>query len=450
MKKTLAILMVFMFVMSTACVTSAAAPFSAVPADHWSYKAVGDLAKAGIIVVYGDGTFHSERLLTRYEMAIIVANAMTNADKADPQQKALIEKLTSEFSVELDKLGVGPSKAAEKAPEKAPEKPRMTISATQQFFVANSSVQAGTVGAYPTGPLANQTFVGERLRLYFNAADTENRFLLNARLYQARSNEQRSGAESVAGTSNAALFDRYWLTAKDIFGGTVDVGKQGLYLGKGAFVGWSGQADFVGYTNKSGITTTRIGEGNLSGYGGTGEISFAQVFFKPDSSSDFGLLYYQDITQHAKIYDVHGTVGLAKGMGLMFEVARNDFAGVRTTGEYVALMSKATACDMVPQNNWTLVNPSKLYDSGWGLSYRHLPAGVSGSGNINSAASFTTILTDSSNVGPNTFNDVNVWGFDYYYVPIKNFQWTLEYNNIKPIHASWHNNYIVSSLTFFF
>lgn len=442
MKNLFITLMVLVFVSSIACVASAAS-FSDIPPDHWAYKAVSDLAKAGIVEGYDDSTFRGEKTLTRYQMAMIVANAMTKVDKADTKQKALIEKLANEFSVELDKLDARLSKVEGKT--------RITFNATQQFFVANTSLKPGKdAGAYPSGTLANQTFVGERLRLNINVPDTENRFILNARLYQARSNEQRSGAESVAGSSNSALFDRYWLTAKNVLGGTVEVGKQGLYLGKGAFIGWSGQADFFGYTNKTNMTTTRIGEGNLSGYGGSGEFTFAQVSFKPDDAYDIGAYYYHNIVSDTKLYGVMGSVAIGNGMGLLFDAARNDYRGVNKSGYYVALMSKSKACDMVPSNNWTLVNPTKLHDSGWGLSYRHLPTGVSGTNNIGSAASFTTILTDSKGVGANIFNDVNVLGFDYYYVPFKNLQLTLEYNNIKPIHDSWHNNYIVSSLTFYF
>ena len=435
MKKTLMIFMVLLFALSIVSVAFAS-PYEDVPPSHWAYKAVTDLSKSGIIEGYKDGTFQGGRTMTRYEMAAIVANAMTKQDKANAEQKALIEKLSNEFSDELQKMDVRLTKVENKT--------RISMTGTQQFFFANSSQAAGTAGGtYTGGALSNNTFSGERLRLMINAADSEDRILLNARLYQSRSNEMKSGAETIA-------FDRYWATVKNVLGGTVDIGKQGLYLGKGAFVGWSGHADFVGYTNKSGALTTRVGEGNLTGYGGNGEISFVQALYKPNPTSDLGVLFYNDNYQLTKLYDVFGSVGIGNGMGFMFEAAKNDHKGIDKTGYYVALMSKATATDMVPQNNWTLVNPSKLHDAGWGVSYRHLPGGVSGPNNIASAASFTTILTDSVGGTVNTFNNVNVYGFDYYYVPIKNFQLVLEYNSIKTIGTSLHNNYYVSSLTFFF
>lgn len=79
-------------------------PFSDVPAKHWSYDAVTKLAQAGVIEGYGDGTFRGDKTVTRYEMAQIVANAMTKSLNAD--QKASVEKLEKEFATELNTMGV--------------------------------------------------------------------------------------------------------------------------------------------------------------------------------------------------------------------------------------------------------------------------------------------------------------------------------------------------------
>lgn len=80
-------------------------PFSDVPAKHWSYNAVTKLANDGILEGYGDGTFRGDKTISRYEMAIIVAKAMSKVDQADASNKALIEKLSNEYANELDKLG---------------------------------------------------------------------------------------------------------------------------------------------------------------------------------------------------------------------------------------------------------------------------------------------------------------------------------------------------------
>ena len=76
----------------------AANPFSDVPAGHWAYDSISKLAAAGVIEGYGDDTFRGDRLMTRYEMAQIVAKAMAKG--------ANVDKLAAEFADELDRLHV--------------------------------------------------------------------------------------------------------------------------------------------------------------------------------------------------------------------------------------------------------------------------------------------------------------------------------------------------------
>ena len=75
----------------------AANPFSDVPAGHWAYDSINKLAAAGVIEGYGDSTFGGDKLMTRYEMAQIVAKAMAKG--------ANVDKLAAEFADELDNLG---------------------------------------------------------------------------------------------------------------------------------------------------------------------------------------------------------------------------------------------------------------------------------------------------------------------------------------------------------
>ncbi|BEU86801.1 hypothetical protein TAMA11512_02650 [Selenomonas sp. TAMA-11512] len=107
MKKTLVSALTTALVVGAASTTFAAAnPFSDVPADHWAYDAVSELASDGIIEGYGDGTYRGQRQITRYEMAQMVAKAMAKSDQADAQTRALIDRLAAEFSDELNNLGV--------------------------------------------------------------------------------------------------------------------------------------------------------------------------------------------------------------------------------------------------------------------------------------------------------------------------------------------------------
>ena len=85
----------------------AANPFSDVPAGHWAYDAVNKLAVEGVVDGYPDGTYGGDKLMTRYEMAQIVAKAMAKG--------ANVDKLAAEFADELDSLGVRVANLEKKA-----------------------------------------------------------------------------------------------------------------------------------------------------------------------------------------------------------------------------------------------------------------------------------------------------------------------------------------------
>ena len=86
MKKTLVSALTTTLVVGAASTTFAAAnPFSDVPADHWAYDAVSQLAADGVIEGYGDTTFRGNQNITRYEMAQMIAKAclLYTSDAAD-------------------------------------------------------------------------------------------------------------------------------------------------------------------------------------------------------------------------------------------------------------------------------------------------------------------------------------------------------------------------------
>lgn len=104
MKKMLAV------VAAAACVAFAAPafaanPFSDVPMHHWAYDAISVLADHGVIEGYPDGTFKGNRPITRYEMSMMVARAMS-AGALSGEDSALVRRLMVEFKDELDGLGV--------------------------------------------------------------------------------------------------------------------------------------------------------------------------------------------------------------------------------------------------------------------------------------------------------------------------------------------------------
>jgi len=95
-----------------------AEPFPDVPLTHWAYDAVEYLASKGLVVGYPDGEFKGDRMLTRYEYAMIIARlerellgetrSIVREELASaglgPQLQALLDQLRSDFQKELDDI----------------------------------------------------------------------------------------------------------------------------------------------------------------------------------------------------------------------------------------------------------------------------------------------------------------------------------------------------------
>lgn len=103
MKKSYLSALTTALIIGAASTTFAAAnPFSDVPAGHWAYDAVTKLASEGIIEGYGDGTFRGNRNITRYEMAQMVAKALSKIDYTlTNTEKAEIQRLLNTSSPNL-------------------------------------------------------------------------------------------------------------------------------------------------------------------------------------------------------------------------------------------------------------------------------------------------------------------------------------------------------------
>lgn len=72
--------------------------FPDVPANHWAYEAVNDMAKRGLVIGYEDGQFKGDRTMTRYEFAMIIERAI---QKAKELNTPIDGRLVDEFKPEL-------------------------------------------------------------------------------------------------------------------------------------------------------------------------------------------------------------------------------------------------------------------------------------------------------------------------------------------------------------
>ncbi len=84
----------------------AANPFSDVSTSDWAYQAISDLSDRGMIEGYPDGTFKGQQNITRYEVAQIVARLMAKEDQMRAEDRAIVDRLASEYGAELQNLGV--------------------------------------------------------------------------------------------------------------------------------------------------------------------------------------------------------------------------------------------------------------------------------------------------------------------------------------------------------
>lgn len=85
---------------------AAANPFSDVAPSDWAYQAVAELADAGLVEGYPDGTFRGGTPITRYEMAQITARLLAKEDRLTPEERAKTDRLAEEYAPELESLGL--------------------------------------------------------------------------------------------------------------------------------------------------------------------------------------------------------------------------------------------------------------------------------------------------------------------------------------------------------
>jgi hypothetical protein len=103
MKKRLALVLVLVL-LASAATTAFASPFADVPADHWAYDSVAELAAAGLIEGYPDGTYGGARMMTRYEAAMVFARALhrLEAQIADNNILPELDKIKAELMAEIE------------------------------------------------------------------------------------------------------------------------------------------------------------------------------------------------------------------------------------------------------------------------------------------------------------------------------------------------------------
>ncbi len=219
MKKSLVLAMAM--ALGVSATAFAANPFTDVPAGHWAYASVAKLAAAGIVNGYPDGTFKGDNLMTRYEMAQIVAKAYAKgAIGAD-------DKLMAEFADELDNLGVRVAKLEKKADN-------VKITGQARFgYKDGHAMDTGSKDKFYSAEL--------RTRLYLSGAINDD-WSYGAMLQ----NTQQLNTNSEESTTS---FRRAFVKG-NVGGATVTAGRQAFTIGEGYVADLTGDAIKVDFGNK--------------------------------------------------------------------------------------------------------------------------------------------------------------------------------------------------------
>ena len=281
----------------------AANPFSDVPAGHWAYDSIAKLAAAGVIDGYGDTTFKGDRLMTRYEMAQIVAKAMAKG--------ANVDKLAAEFADELDALGVRVA---------ALEKKSDNTKITGQIRYSYQSVKQE-----PSDKKTSNARL--RTRLIFTGKVNNNwNYVTRLENNQYFHKKADRSAYDYTGEDDDVKINRAFMTGR-LGGLQVDAGRAALYLADGMIyddtfdgvkVGYGDKVKVGGYYGK--LTESRVNAVDVNdkawGVNASADLSKAVNLFAG----------YDKI--HADLVDENVSITNA---GLKFNITDN----VKLTGAYM-------------------------------------------------------------------------------------------------------------------
>ena len=214
-------------------------PFMDVPASHWAYDAVAQLAARGVISGYPDGTYKGAQPATRYEMASALARALAKVDmeKASKQDVEMLKKLIVEFKDELDALGVKVDKLDDRVKVLEGDIGGWSMSGQLRFDANFGDNEANEWYGddNPATQYGKNQFNLNRYRIF-----------LRKRINETTSFTARIGTPDGGNAGNAAMrWERYYITTKLPYDISFTVGRQnidwegdlGLYNGNDAYVG---------------------------------------------------------------------------------------------------------------------------------------------------------------------------------------------------------------------
>ena len=411
MKKTLVSALTTALVVGAASTTFAAAnPFSDVPADHWAYDAVTQLAADGVIEGYGDTTFRGQQNITRYEMAQMIAKAMARTD-VSASDKALIDKLVAEFSDELNNLGVRVSNL-----ERNADNVKWNGQARYRYWSQRYEQKDGSTKKQnkdqlnfrlePSAEVNNNWHVKARIDAFMNPSKDETSDLTVKRVWAQgdyKNFQVKLGKMPFFSTETAGmLFDDQFSGAQVTFGknlkATLEAGRWDLNSANTQ----SNLHDAAGKTDDDAANYQGIALNGTAGklYGGAAYRHFNSNVFKQTTG-------FEKNTDEANIWSVGAGYTFDKNWNLYGAYAKNEKAESDATAHNIQLNYKGA---------------QKANKGSWGAytAYRYM------GGNVAFAPTYETFLSAG-------VNNVKGWEVGTEYVPFTNVTAAAYYFNGKKL-----------------
>ncbi len=458
-KRTIVSMITSALVIGAASTTFAAAnPFSDVPSDSWAYDAVSKLAADGIINGEGNGAFDGSRTMTRYEMAQIVAKAMTKTD-IDKADKALVDKLAAEFSQELDNLGVRVSSLEKKS---------------------DNVKWGGRLKYYYKGIKDNTASVKDRtndtqyeMRLEPKAFIGNSGWTANARIrYYSNANSANNGGSTNVTNNNGGtdksdtVVDRIFVEGP-LFGATADIGKLHAYadntFGSGMIIDdnisgaqfkWNLGKDKNTYVianagrydyNKTANT------GETSAYDGTGNYKSVEFGYAPKKGLSFLAAYYSLANIESSTF--------AKGINGKMEKTGTDNNNILSAGLGYKFSDKVKLYGLYAKSNvdanstYKGDSQNKAYDMT--LTYGGADLQKAGTWDLYAAYRYLGAFATINPTYDISVRDTKGWQLGTDVVLAQNIEATVEYYKGKKLSGDYSGNdadynAIYGALQFFF
>ena len=427
MKKTLVSALTTALVVGAASTTFAAAnPFSDVPADHWAYDAVSQLAADGVIEGYGDTTFRGQQNITRYEMAQMIAKAMARTD-VSASDKALIDKLAAEFSDELGNLGVRVSNLERNADMvKWNGQARYRYWSQRYENEKKKNKDQLTFRFEPTAEVNDHWHVKARIDASSNPKEDESKDLTVKRVWAQgdyRNFQVKLGKLPLASTETAGmLFDDQFSGAQLTFGNklkaTLEAGRWNLANGVNA------QSDIHAlFKNKLSGDETANYQGIMLN-GTTGKL-YGGAAYRHFSSAAFTKINDDATSDDANLWSVGAGYKFDHNWDLSGAYAKNTEAATDATAHNIQLNYKGA---------------QKANKGSWGAytAYRYMGQ------NVAFAPLYEMFLTDSG------MNNVKGWEVGAEYIPFTNVMSKIQYFNGKKLDSDRDAEGLFGQVNFFF